>query len=529
MKKKIIEIVSNADYPATTAIVDNQYYGLSDIVEQDSNIKLLNLKTPEGKRTYERTISFLLAYASRELFPDNILKIEHSYGNTLYGEIQGIPPSSAVEKIKEFVDSLILEGKNIEREEISKEDAINLMKNEGRFGDVKVLKYFSRDKISIYKIDNYSAYFAGPLLPSSNWIKVYHIVPEDEGFLIVLPDKKNPFQLASIDERAKLFEIYKESRDWAEILKVSYAGDVNELVAKSRISEMIKISEALHEKKIASISDRIKNGFDKIKIILIAGPSSSGKTTFSKRLSIQLKVNGIEPLTISLDNYFKNRKATPRDKTGRYNFDVLEAVDVKKFNQDLINLIQGKEIELPKFDFVAGKRISSGIKKSLGKNEILIIEGIHCLNPSLTLNIPDEVKFRIYVSALTQINLNEINRVPTRDTRLIRRIVRDKLFRGNSPIQTINRWESVTKGEETCIFPYQEEADEMFNSSLVYELNVLKLYAEPYLREIDSSTPEYAEALRLLNFLSHFMGVFPSEVPPTSILREFIGGSSFEY
>jgi len=529
MSKKIIEIVSNADYPYTTAIVDNQYYGLSDLVDEKSSIKLLDLSNTEGRRTYERTITFLLSYAAKKIFPDNTLRIEHSYGNTLYGEIESVPPSSAVEKIKEFVNALIIEGRKIEKEEMSKEDAIGLMKDEKRFGDVKLLRYFSRDKISIYKIDNYFAYFAGPLLPSANWIKVYHIISEDEGFLVVLPDKKNPLQLARIDERPKLFEIYKESRDWAEILKVSYAGDVNELVANNQISEMIKISEALHEKKIATIADKIKQKINKVRVVLIAGPSSSGKTTFSKRLSIELKVNGIEPFTISLDDYFKDRENTPKDKTGKYNFDALGAVDIEKFNKDLTELIQGNEVELPKFDFAQGRRISQGIKKHLKEKEIMVVEGIHGLNPSLTVNIPGDVKFKIYVSALTQINLNEINRVPTRDTRLIRRIVRDKLFRGNSPIQTLDRWKSVTGGEEIYIFPYQEEANAMFNSSLVYELNVLKLYAEPYLRAIDSSVPEYAEALRLINFLSHFIGVFPSEVPPTSILREFIGGSSFEY
>ncbi len=529
MKKKITEIINNVDYPSTTAVVDNQYYGFTDIVEESSNIKLLNLQDTEGRRTYERTISFLLSYAAKALYPDSTLKIEHSYGDTLYGEIEPIPEPSFVEGIKAFVNDLIIREKVIEKEEMSKEDAINLMKKEGRFGDVKLLRYFSRDTISIYRIDDYFAYFAGPLLPSTGWIKVYHIIPEDEGFLIVLPQREDPLKLAEIDKRPKLFEIYKESRDWAEILKVSYAGDVNELVVKNQMSEMIKISEALHEKKIATISDKIKQQIDRIKVIMIAGPSSSGKTTFSKRLGIQLKVNGIEPFTISLDDYFKDREDTPKDKAGKYNFDKLEAVDIERFNRDIQELIQGNEVELPKFDFAQGKRFNSGIKKHLTDKEILIVEGIHGLNPSLTINIPGDVKFKIYVSALTQINLNEINRVPTRDTRLIRRIVRDKLFRGNSPVQTIDRWKSVNRGEEIYIFPYQEEADEMFNSSLVYELNVLKLYAEPYLRAIDSSAPEYAEALRLINFLSHFIGVFPSEVPPTSILREFIGGSSFEY
>ncbi len=530
MKKRLIDIVGKIEYPITCAVIKNQLTGFLDEVETDiGTIEFLDVRSGEGRRTYERTLAFLSAYAASKLNPSWHLSIKHSYGDALYGEIEGEDPSLYVNDLLRVMKKAVEGDFEINKLELPKEDVIEKLRKEGREDDIKLLKFLSRYHIPIYTLNGFFAYFAGPLLPRTGLLKVFDIKPYPPGFLIVLPDPKNPDNLADIPHREKLFHTFQESKEWVKILGVNYVGDLNALIASGKISEMLKIQEAFHDKKIAQIADMIYRRKDSVRVVLIAGPSSSGKTTFAKRLRIHLRVVGLNPVTLSTDNYFVDREKTPLDENGEPDYESFEAIDHELLREHLSMLIKGEEIQVPKFNFHTGHRSNKTIPLKLQKNDIVIIEGIHGLNPRLTEGIPDENKFRIYVSALTQLNIDAINRIPTRDTRLIRRIVRDMKYRGHDAKTTIQMWPKVQKGEEKWIFPYQEEADVMFNSALVHELAVLKIYAEPILRVLDSSEKEYAEALRLLNFLSHFMGLLPDEIPPTSIVREFIGGSSFRY
>ena len=529
MRRLVWEIAGRVHYPYTCCIINNQLAGFLDEFSDGGEVKLLDVRSGEGRRTYERTLAFLVAYVLDKKNLRDQLKIEHSYGDTLYGEVRGVEPKEAVQIIKSGLSEVIQRNLRIEKLELTKAEAISIFQREKRADDLRLLKYLVKDVINVYKMDNFFAYFAGPLLPETSFIKIYDVVPYGPGFLIVLPSRDNPEKLAEVKERIKLFETFQESKRWAEILAIEDVGYLNDAIYSMTISELIKIQEALHEKKIGKIADVITENYDRIKLILISGPSSSGKTTFAKRLKVHLRVNGLMPKTISLDNYFVDREYTPRDEDGNLDFDAFEALDYRLFIEHVKKLLEGEEVEIPAFDFKEGRRKPHGSKIKMEKGDILIVEGIHALNPRLTEGVDDSVKFKIYVSALTQLNIDRINRIPTRDTRLIRRIVRDFRYRGHTALETLKMWPKVIRGEEKNIFPYQEEADVMFNSALVYELAVLKNYAEPLLRSIDSSEPEYSEALRLLNFLFHFLGVMPDEVPPTSILREFIGGSSFVY
>ena len=345
----------------------------------------------------------------------------------------------------------------------------------------------------------------------------------------MVPKRKNPDELEDIVIQNKMFDIFQEYKDWVDILGVGNVAAINKQVLAGNASELIKVSEAIHERKVVQIADMIYSRKDNVRIVLISGPSSSGKTTFSKRLAIQLKVAGLRPYTISLDNYFVDREHTPRDEHGEYDFESLHALDIEYFNNDLIQLLKGKEVELPKFSFETGKRFFDGTKLTIESNGIIIIEGIHALNPDLTPLIEAEKKFKVYISALTSLSIDGTNRIPTTDNRLIRRIIRDHRYRGYSALDTISRWESVRRGEDHNIFPFQEEADVMFNSALLYELGILKSYAEPVIRDVPMNVPEYAEAVRLIKFLSYFVSIPPDEIPPTSILREFLGGSTLSY
>ncbi len=527
MRRKILSIVGKVDYPFTCAIVNNQRMGFLDEVEESTKIELLTVKEGEGRRTYERTLAFLISYCAKKMGKEYKVHIKHSYGDALYGEIENAENTEeAIEKIKECLKKLVNDDKKIDKHELTKEEAMRRLEKEERFDDIRLLKYLSKDTIPLYFIDGYYVYFAGPLLPRTGMLKVFDVVPYEPGFLILLPNRKDPNKLAKIAERRKLFETYQESKKWVESLNVRYVGDLNEAIVNKQISKVIKIQEALHEKKISDIADMIKNRG--ARIVLIAGPSSSGKTTTAKRLEIQLRVNGFSPSVISTDDYFVDREQTPLDENGKPDYDCFDAINHKLLQEHLTLLLQGKEVQLPRYNFFTGKS-EKGRKMKLGKNGVLIVEGIHGLNPKLTEQIKAKDKFKIYVSALTQLNIDRINRIPTRDTRLIRRIVRDSHFRGISAAETIRRWPTVIKGEEKYIFPYQENADIMFNSALVYELAVLRVRAEVALRAIDYKEKQYGESLRLLNFLSHFLPLITEEIPPTSILREFIGGSSFKY
>lgn len=526
MRKKILDIVGKVDYPYTCAIVNNQRMGFLDEIETPSCItELLSVEKGEGRRTYERTLAFLISYCAKKIDPSLSVSIKHSYGDALYGEIEGNHNGDIVRRVKEELKKLIKKNEKIVKYELTKEEAMRRLDVEKRTDDLRLLKYVAKDTIPIYAINGHSVYFAGPLLPRTGMVKVFDIVPYSPGFLLLLPDRKDSKKICSIEKSKKIFETFQESKKWVETLGTRYAGDLNEKIVRRQVSELIKVQEALHEKKISNIADMIK---DSKRLILIAGPSSSGKTTFAKRLEIQLKVNGLNPIILSTDNYFIDRDKTPKNEEGELNYDSFDAINHKLLQEQLVALLKGEKVDIPKYNFIKGK--SEPWKKiKIDKTNIILVEGIHALNPRLTQIIDDKEKFSIYVSALTQLNIDSINRVPTRDTRLIRRIVRDSLFRRVSASETLRRWPVVIKGEENYIFPFQENADVMFNSAVVYELAVLKHYAEVALRAIDYKQEEYAEALRLLNFLSHFVYITADEIPPTSIMREFIGKSSFKY
>jgi uridine kinase len=393
---------------------------------------------------------------------------------------------------------------------------------------VGILKYRKEDTVSIYRLGEYIDYFYGCLAPSTGFIKRFELRYYPPGFILRFPLDPDPSQIPPFEEQKKMAEIFREYVHWGSIMGIDNVGLMNRIVERKESRRITRVAEALHEKKMAQIADMIAAKVTRPRLVLISGPSGSGKTTFSKRLAIQMSVNGLKNVTLSLDNYFLDRDETPRDETGEYDFEAPDALDLELLNHQLLDLIAGKEVKIPRFSFKSGRRVGSR-RFRLEPGQILILEGIHALNPSVTPSIPSIMKFEIYVSALTQLNIDDHNRVPTTDTRKLRRIVRDNLFRGYTALDTITRWESITRGENLYIFPYQEEADVMFNSSLVYELCVLKTYAEKLLGQIRDDVEEYAEARRLLRFLSYFLEVPSDEVPRNSILREFIGGSIFKY
>ncbi len=529
MRKKVWDLVGSVTYPYTACIIDNQLIGFSAYFPESNNIKLLTVCEGEGRRTYERTLAFLCDYILTKAGYKNSLVMEHSLGEALYGEVRGVDKSIALELLREGLSYLSSKNIPIEVVDLTKQEAIKYLKEEKGYDQLRLIQYMAKNIFTFYKIGDYMAYMAGPLVPTTGFIKVFDIKEFKNGFLIFLPDTKDPCKLSAPVKRDKLFETFQESKSWAEILEIDDVGHLNEAIETGRISDLIKIQEGLHEKKIAQIADIISKRSNEIKVVLIAGPSSSGKTTFSKRLKIQLTINGLTPRTISLDDYFLDREQTPLGEDGEPDYESFYALDYKLFREHLQKLIKGEKVQIPKFSFTKGKRDGIREEISLSQKDIIIVEGIHGLNPELTEGISERNKFKIYVSSLTQLNIDRLNRIPTRDTRLIRRMVRDFRYRGHSATKTLSMWPKVAKGEDLYIFPYQEEADIMFNSALTYEFAVLKNYAEPMLRSVKCDDPNYSEALRLLNFLFHFIGVMPFEIPPTSIIREFIGGSSFEY
>jgi uridine kinase len=402
-----------------------------------------------------------------------------------------------------------------------------IFEKSGRMDRFHAIEHRERTYVTIYSCDGYDDYFYGYMAPDTSYIQSFRLKFYSPGLLLMYPEKSKPIVLPEFEEQKKLLNIFHEYKTWGSILGVENVGALNDIIKDGQICDFMRVSEALQEKKIAQIADMIINSPNKKKVVLISGPSSSGKTTFAHRLSIQLRVNGLKPVTISLDDYFVDREHTPRDESGDFDFEALEAIDLCLFNSHLAELIEGGEVEIPIFNFSKGCRESVGRNLRISENQILVIEGIHGLNEKLTATIPRESKFKIYVSALTSMNIDDHNRIPTTDTRIIRRIVRDFQFRGNNALNTIKRWPSVRRGEEKNIFPFQEEADVMFNSSLIFELGVLKSFAEPLLSEIDSTQTEFSEARRLIEFLSYFLPIEPGEIPANSIIREFIGGSCF--
>jgi uridine kinase len=514
------------------AIVNNKLKELTYEIYKPKNIKFIDYTHPAGKRMYMRSLTFILYKAVQEVYPNAGLRVEHSISNGVYCRIKDkniLLTQEGVNKIKQKMIDLIKADIPFERNEIETEKAIEMFESQGLTEKTKLLRTRGNLYTSVYKLDTTVDYFYGFLLPCTGLVDIFDLQHYYNGMLLLAPNKKDPSVVESILQQKKMLQIFSEYKRWGKILGISNIGDLNRSVEENKISELIKIYEAMHEKKISQIADRIRKKWKKIKIILIAGPSSSGKTTFGKRLAIQLKVSGIKPINLSLDNYFVNRELTPLDENGEYDFESIEALDVKLFNENILELLDGKEINLPKFSFETGQRYYDGEKLRINGKNVIVIEGIHALNPKLTSLISDEVKFKIYISALTSISIDGHNRVHSTDNRLIRRIVRDHRYRNYSALDTIKRWQSVRSGEEKNIFPFQENADVMFNSALPYELGVLKRHAEPILKEIQPNQPEYSEANRLLKFFSYFIPIPDNEVPKNSLMREFLGGSTFDY
>lgn len=511
------------------ARINNEIYNLNKYVQADMKIKFLDVKDNDGDRIYTKTISAVFIMACKELYENIEVSIENFLGPGLYAEFEHNRniSFSKVKEIENKMREIIEKDYKIERVECSKEEAIKLFNEAGYEDKVRLLKSIDNEKASVYKINGHIDSFHGYLAPSTGFVKNFKLKYYYPGVIILFPRRNNDYDMNNFKEQKKLAKIFKESNDWLEIMDLAYIGSLNEKINRGDVGEVIRVSEALHEKKIGFIADEICKDKD-INIILIAGPSSSGKTTFAQRLAIQLKVNGKRPISISVDDYFVDRESTPLNEDGTPDFEALEAIDLDTFNIDLLSLLEGNEVELPKFNFITGKRERSGKIIKVDQDHPIIIEGIHGLNPKLTEMIPEKNKYKIYISALTQLNIDAHNRISTSDTRLIRRIVRDKQYRGSDSIRTFELWGGVRAGEEKHIFPYQEEADIMFNSSLVYELAVLKKYVIPLLSKIDSSSIYYGEAKKLLRFLEYFREIDLEEaIPPNSILREFIGGTYF--
>ena len=511
------------------ARVNNDIRELSYELAEDAKVTFIDLTDEDGMRIYRRSLYFIFIKAVNELFPERNAVISHPMSNGVYCEIRGDEELTEidVEAVQKKMNEIVSCALPFEKKVVSTESARELYKKTGRLDKYAVLEHRQKPYVTVYNCGGYEDYYYGYMVPDTGYIKCFSLKFHHPGVVIQFPSKGKPEKLPDFEEQKKLFKVFIEYKKWVRILGVENVGALNDIVKAGEIGDLIRVSEALHEKKIAEIADKITNHEEQKRIVLISGPSSSGKTTFANRLGIQLRVNGYTPKTISLDNYFVNRDKTPRDETGEYDYEALEAIDVELFNKHLTALLEGHEVEIPVYNFETGSREAFGQKMIMNKNTILVIEGIHGLNDRLTASISSEDKFKIYVSALTSMNIDDYNRIPSTDTRIIRRIVRDNKFRGCSAINTINRWPSVRRGEEKNIFPYQENADIMFNSSLVYELCLLKTYAEPLLMQLGPENERYSEVKRLIEFLSYFLPIDGKEVPNNSIVKEFVGGSCF--
>ena len=510
------------------ALVNNELKELFYELKEDATVKWITLKDSDGIRIYQRTLIFLFIRATMELHRELHVNVRHSLSKGVYCDFDYHKKLSAedVLRIKERMIELIAKQEPITKEAVSIDDAKRIFEDLNFISKAKLLKYRTTDYINIYTCGWLKNYFYGYMMPNMSYIKTFDVMPYDDGVILRHPTTSSPLNLPEFEEHKKLSAIFHESERWGEIIGVNKVFGLNEKIDADDYKELMIIGEALHEKKVAEIADAItqKNK----RIVLIAGPSSSGKTTFANRLRIQLMVNGLNPITLSTDDYFVNRTHTPLDENGVPDFESIDAVDVKQFNHDLSNLIQKKVVELPTYNFITGEREYNGHLLEVHEDQPIIIEGIHGLNEKLTAEIDASLKFKIYISALTQLNIDDHNRIPTTDSRLIRRIVRDSKFRGHDAVRTLEMWSSVRRGEEINIFPFQEEADMMFNSALSFELSVLKKHAEPLLQAVPDTSEVYKEAKRLLKFLSYFKSIDDdSLIPVTSILKEFIGGSYF--
>ena len=512
---------------AIAARFNNEVKSLNYVLKEDGELSLLDISNKDGIRVYRKGLLFVIGMAVEELFPNAKMIVNYQLSNSLLCEFENLEiTDEIIEKINTKVDEIVERDLPIVKKFMTKEQAAEFYKDKETQKGRLQLELRTKLQVSLYWCEDYFDYYYGILPISTGILKLYEITKYHRGFLVRYPSRKEISKLPEFKENKKLLATLDEYDVLHRVLNVPTVKQLNDITREGRIKDYILLDEALHEKKIANIADDIVKN-DKIKMILIAGPSSSGKTTFAQRLGIQLRLNGIKPVTISVDNYFVERSENPKDENGNYDFECLEAIDTKLFNEHLVRLLNGEEVEIPTFDFEVGTKRYKGNKLKLADDEVLVIEGIHCLNDQLTPLIPKEQKYKIYISCLTVLNIDDHNRISTTDTRLIRRIVRDNQFRGYKALHTLQMWDSVVAGEEKNIFPFQEEADSMFNSSLIYELAVLKDYAMPLLEEIDKSMPEFAEAKRLHRMLGYFESIPAEYLPSNSLLREFVGDSIF--
>lgn len=518
-------------YDVILAKVNGKLQELNKPLKEDCTLQFLTTASKDGSKTYMRGMIFMLIKAFYDVVgKENVDRfyVEFSLGSGFYCEYKGenILDEKLLLQVDKRMREMVAADIPFVKKSVDTDEAVALFKNHGMYDKEKLFKYRRVSKTNIYSLDDFDDYFYGYMPVSTGILKYFKLHLFDEGLIIQLPSSKTPDMLDEYKPQIKLFNTLKESNQWGRTMEVDTIGALNDVIASGRINDLILVQEAFQEKKIAQIASQIVQEKTK-KIIMIAGPSSSGKTSFSHRLSIQLMTHGLKPHPIAVDNYFVNREDTPLDEDGNYNFECIEAIDTKQFNEDMSALLRGETVEIPSFNFKTGQREYKGNYLTIGKDDILVVEGIHCLNDKLSYSLPSESKFKIYISALTQINIDEHNRISTTDGRLIRRIVRDCRTRGTKAKDTIKMWPSVRRGEDENIFPFQGEADVMFNSALIYELAVLKQYIEPVLFEIDRDCPEYTEAKRLLKFMDYVVGVGSNEIPKNSILREFVGGSCF--
>ena len=537
MGTSLAEVLNKADfarpYPILVARVNNRYKGLNYRIYKPVTVEFLDVRHYEGYRVYQRTLSFVMQVAATELFPERKLRIRHSLGSGFYAEFESciVPTCEELALLKARMTEIVERDLPITREKRLSEEVAEEYERynfDDRLELVKTRPHLYR---TINHLCGMPGYFYGALAPSTGYVRYFDIAPYYNGIYVALPEREHPESVSTEIALDKMFDIFHEYQQWIDIMGVSTVGELNRRVMEGDASELIKIAEAFHELKIAQIARSIAQANEErgTHLVLISGPSSSGKTTFSKRLGVQLRVRGYDPVLIALDDYYVDRDKTPLDEHGKPDFEALEAIDLAALNDHLQRLAAGESVDVPRYDFITGKRQWHEKPLKLTDRSILIMEGIHALNPRLTPSISEGSKFKIYISCFTSVAMDNFSRIPTTDNRMLRRTIRDHATRGNNALRTLEMWPSVRRGEERHIFPYQENADVMFNSSLFYELSVLRAIAEPILSEVPDTAPEYAEAKRMLRFLDNFVPIAPDEIPPTSLLREFIGGSSFKY
>ena len=529
IQKLLEDEINKSQYTVVAATFNNRYVNLDYEIDREGEIKLIDISSKEGTKVYRRTLLYILGKAFEKLYPNKKMTVNYQLAKAMFCDVENTEiTEEMIENLTREMTTIIQRDLPIKQVVMDRNEAEKFYKeNDVSKGRLQFDLKENKD-IYMYFCEDYFNYCYGILANRTGINKIFEIIKYDEGFLVRYPNSNNPDELPKLESTKKLAWALNEYEDIHRILNMNTVYKLNKAIEEKNIKDVIMLSEALHEKKIANIADNIAQDRN-IKIVLIAGPSSSGKTTFAQRLGIQLRLNRIKPVTISVDNYFVERKDTPRDEKGEYNFECIEAIDLELFNNHLTKLLNGEEIEMPKFDFKEGTKVYDGTKMKLEKDEVLVIEGIHCLNDKLTMSIPKEQKYKIYISALTVLNMDRYNRISTTDTRLIRRIVRDYQFRGYSAKDTISTWHKVTDGEVKNIFPFQEESDSIFNTSLIYELGVLKVIAKPLLEEIKEEETEYAEAQRLLNMLKYIKEIPKKLVPTNSLLKEFVGGGDFKY